>query len=521
MKRRNFLISSALGVPVVASATTAGSAKSKIQWDKETDIVVIGCGAAGASAAIEAKDRGAEVLILEKAPFAGGNTLVSGGGITIPKDPAKAMAFFSKTFEFANNEYDPELLKVFVAEIGKQKDWLPNLWKGMEPYMYRGARFKMLPGADTIEKFMFRGNGHTVDGGPALWAIFENGLKAKQIPVLYETPAIHIIKDGDVVVGVEALKNNQPYFVKARKAVVLTTGGYENSPLLLGNLAQGKDILNFGTPYNTGDGLNMAEEVGAAFWHTSAYSCPLGVKIPGKTAAMSAGIPASGLWVDQNGRRFANEKGIDLHAALYIVNLYDSSELKYPRIPAFLIFDKKAFDKGEFGFRVKEGAKSVASFGWIGLKEGFHWSGDGKWELENKVIRRYSNLKELAKAERINLDNLQETLKIWNKDVSQGKDSQYGREVRRGSRAISLPLEGDEVYVMTLYPALLNTQGGPKHNVKSQVLDVRGNPIPRLYVAGELGSMWGTIYEGGCNLGECIVFGRIAGKVASMETSIS
>ena len=68
-----------------------------------------------------------------------------------------------------------------------------------------------------------------------------------------------------------------------------------------------------------------------------------------------------------------------------------------------------------------------------------------------------------------------------------------------------------------LYPTLVNTQGGPRKNVKGQVLDAFGQPISRFYVAGELGSMWGPIYQGACNNAEAMVFGRIAGANAAAE----
>ncbi|WP_289186232.1 FAD-binding protein, partial [Turicimonas muris] len=85
---------------------------------------------------------------------------------------------------------------------------------------------------------------------------------------------------------------------------------------------------------------------------------------------------------------------------------------------------------------------------------------------------------------------------------------------------ISAPIENGPFYAVELYPTLVNTQGGPRKNVKGQVLDAFGNPIPRLYVAGELGSMWGPIYQGACNNAESMVFGRIAGANVAQETPL-
>ena len=81
----------------------------------------------------------------------------------------------------------------------------------------------------------------------------------------------------------------------------------------------------------------------------------------------------------------------------------------------------------------------------------------------------------------------------------------------------SAPIDTPPFYALPQYPALLNTQGGPRRNTKAQILDAFGRPIPRLYSAGELGSMWGLIYQGAGNIGECVIFGRIAGRNGAGE----
>lgn len=517
MKRRNF-ISSLLGSAALAPAACGAVQKKEIKnlkWDIECDVAVVGFGGAGAAAAIEAADNNVDVLVLEKMPFGGGNTAISGGGITVPKNAQEAKIFFDGTFDFASNEKCPKLVEVFCNEIKGQIPWLLSLCSNIETYMYRKARYTMLPHSGTIEKFGFKGEGRR--SGPCLWHILATGVEKRKVPVLYETPVQQLIMDRGAVIGLIAKERGIQKTIKAKKAVILACGGFENNPTMLANYTQGKDILNLGTPANTGDGLDMAIQAGAKMWRMSAYSCPIGAKIPGKYAATTVGIPSSSIWVDQNGCRFADEKGTDLHAALYEVNVYNSAKLCYPRIPAFLIFDKKAFDKGSYGFRVAEGSKKIPYFGWIGWEEKFTWSSDGSVELKNKVIRKYPSVEAAAKAEGMNPLLLKETIKRWNQDVKNGYDSLFDRKMKRGENIISEPIEGDEIYVMSLYPALLNTQGGPVHNEKSQVISVEGKAIPHLYAAGELGSMWGTIYEGGTNLGECIVFGRIAGRNAAKE----
>ena len=266
-------------------------------------------------------------------------------------------------------------------------------------------------------------------------------------------------------------------------------------------------IHALGCPGNTGDGIKMAQAVGAKLWHMTAYSCPLGTIVPGKKAIASCNMPASGFWVDQNGKRFVNEKSIDTHTCLYAVDLFDPIKHSYPRIPAYLIFDEKA---------LKAGPVAGGITGWLGYREGYIWSKDNSVELKAGLIKSGRTPEELAKVIGIDAEGLKATIAEWNKGVAEGKDA-LGRPMKNAKGAVlSAPLEGT-LYAIELVPSLLNTQGGPRRNVKGQVLNAYGEVIPGLYVAGEMGSMWGHIYQGACNNAEALVFGRLAGKAAAAE----
>jgi succinate dehydrogenase/fumarate reductase flavoprotein subunit len=123
---------------------------------------------------------------------------------------------------------------------------------------------------------------------------------------------------------------------------------------------------------------------------------------------------------------------------------------------------------------------------------------------------------------------LEETVGRWNEDVKSNSDTLYNRPIRSPGKkrpeykdfvahVLSAAIEQPPFYGIELYPCLLNTQGGPRRNEAAQVLDSFGRPIPRLYSAGELGSMWGMIYQGAGNIAECLVFGRIAGRNVAGE----
>ena len=107
---------------------------------------------------------------------------------------------------------------------------------------------------------------------------------------------------------------------------------------------------------------------------------------------------------------------------------------------------------------------------------------------------------------------LRETVKQYNEYCRKGEDADFHKP-----KEWLRPLEAPPYYAAKLWPGGPNTQGGPKRNIRGQVLRVNGTPLPRLYSAGELGSVWGMLYQGGGNVAECIAFGRISGANAAME----
>lgn len=123
---------------------------------------------------------------------------------------------------------------------------------------------------------------------------------------------------------------------------------------------------------------------------------------------------------------------------------------------------------------------------------------------------------------------MEATVAKWNTDIKAGKDTEFDRPIKpapeeqpayigRELPIWSAPLETPPFYALELAPALLNTQGGPRRNVKGQIVNNYGEVIPRLYSSGELGCMWGIIYQGAGNIGECFAFGRISGRNAAAE----
>ncbi len=141
----------------------------------------------------------------------------------------------------------------------------------------------------------------------------------------------------------------------------------------------------------------------------------------------------------------------------------------------------------------------------------YTWSKDNSAELAKGWIKKANSIAELAQIIKLDPKVLQETVYRWNMNSAAGHDPDFGR-----TRMVA-PIEGPPFYAMEVTPHFVNTQGGPRRNAKSQILQVNGEPLPRLYGAGELGSIHSYLYNSGGNIGECLAFGRISGRNAAAE----
>jgi succinate dehydrogenase/fumarate reductase flavoprotein subunit len=529
LSRRNFIKGTAIGagtLAVMGLGSLEAEAKTTSvpkKWTKETDVLILGYGGAGACAAIEAHDAGAKVLILEKMAQSGGNTGVSGGGILCPTNSDDAYTYITGLYDYSHSDMDRDLVKVYAQESVKNIDWVKSLRKGTEAVIYGGAGYPRVPGAKSMRKFHIVGEGKGLQGSAKnLWKLLTYAVEEKRkIPVMLETPAVRLITNSrGEVIGAVAKSKGKEITIKAKRGVIMTTGGYEFSERDLKNFVKGYPIYAWGSPGNTGEGIKMAQKVGAGLWHMNGVSCGLGIKTPDIEAAFPAVISTPRhIMVDKHGKRFVNEKAIEMHAGLLAVDYFDSHAVEYPRIPSYVIFDEVARKAGPIS--------ALAGMGYAGSKH--KWSRDNSVEIEKGWILKGGTIAELAgKIKTMDAATLGKTVAKWNEDVAKGGDTQFHRPMRSGDPSSpaykelvtalwSAPIDTAPFYAIEIYPALINTQGGPRRNTRAQVLDSFEKPIPRLYSAGEFGSMWGIIYQGAGNIGECVVFGRIAGKSAAAE----
>ncbi len=505
-------------------------------WEYETDIVVVGTGFAGCNAAIAGHDSGAEVLVLEKAPeqFAGGNSGVSGGGMTIPSNVPDAIKYYrALCFGTVPDELCvdlaeamtkvPEQLKnmgIQVAPVRFFAEPPPGSPPRTEPPARRASGLGLLPGAGNTTIYAILQDGETVprmETGHELYLAHKRCMQERNIKVLYETPAKRLIQDPETkaILGVVAEQQGKQIAIKGRRGVVLACGGYEANYEMHGYFNYpGIKFYPWGTPYNSGDGIKMASEVGASLWHmcsiewdgpcVKAPSEQYGVSIQTSILTVRA-ITGNYILVNKYGKRFMDDSKSLTHIKESLELTYFNHErVEYPNMPFYIVFDET--------FRLKHRLVPKKNMCWNGVHELVDWSADNSAEIEKGWIAKADTIKELAAKMGIDAAELEKTVSRYNQFCRNGVDSEFNRR-----KQLLFPVITPPFYSAELALTCTNTQGGPKHNGKAQTLDQDDKPIPRLYTPGELGSFFGFLYPGGSNIPEAIAFGRIAGLNAAAE----
>tara|TARA_E500000305_G_scaffold14713_1_gene10420 strand:- start:860 stop:1387 length:528 start_codon:yes stop_codon:yes gene_type:complete len=171
----------------------------------------------------------------------------------------------------------------------------------------------------------------------------------------------------------------------------------------------------------------------------------------------------------------------------------------------FMIFDQPLMAAGPL-------YNKEPNRGWTAMMDRYDWSEDNSAELEKGWIRKAETVAELAGIIGVDAATLEDTIARWNAGAGNGEDPEYGRKLMLS------PFSEGPYYAIELSPSMINTQGGPRRNERSEILRPNGEKIPRLYSAGELGSIYSYLYQGTGNIGECLGFGRIAGRNVAAET---
>ena len=505
---------------------------TEITWQTDLDVIVVGYGAAGAVAAISAHDAGARVAILERqeseTPVS--NSLMSGGLFICPNNIQRAIQYMEALYKINASEYwtDLPIIRKWAEYTFENCSWLKKM--GVEPELHRRGAQHKFPGQEAIDIYRVPGM------GPGLMRLLYGQVKQRGIPVIRGIRATNLLlnHNGDVV-GVKALEkrdNEKLLEIRAKRAVILASGGFEFNEQLKLQFLRVYPFYFDAAPWNTGDGIKMACEAGAQLWHMNCCAGAFTLKIPGDAGgalpvfggkhwispADAAYLSNDGGWqsrhqsdktpvagyvlTDRSGRRYANEN-VSSHTFSYELGLFDSHKLIYPRVPTYWIMDQKRIDDGPLARPRKTQAQSIQGM--------YRWSSDNSEEIKNGYIKQAKTIRELAAVLGLPPETLESTVNTYNGYCAGEHDNEFDREAMT-----LIPLVNPPYYAIELWPGGLNTQGGPRRNENAQVLRIDGTAIPHLYSNGELGSMYGMIYPGsGGNLAECFAFGRIAGENAA------
>lgn len=451
--------------------------------DKSADVVVIGAGGAGLCAAIEAKDQGAEsVILLEKMASIGGTTFTSQGVVGAYGSKLQAEMGIELTFEqmydnlMSNASYhlDPALTTITLEKSGETIDWLmervglpfTDVKVGYGPYQMMHA----LP-----------------NGGADMMEPFSSSIEEAGVELMLETRATELVMNEDgSVAGVKAETAGQSFTISA-KSVIICTGGYAYNPELTALFSpELAGTFGIGFPGATGDGIIMASNVGAATTHTDDMMCVLkDYEIMAEHNGTSATASNAGfmslpnmIMVGADGTRFVNEKDQG----------YMTQKLNSP------VFDQMHKDGLGYVWTISDQAAIDAT------------EGRTKRGLDMEYITA-DTVAELAEKMGVDAAGLEKTINDFNSYVDAGYDEEFGRIGDQLTTKLTAP------YVaLAQVPCEIITYGGIARNADAEVLRADGTSIPGLFVAGEASA--NSAYMG-FTLANCFAWGRIAGASAA------
>jgi hypothetical protein len=430
------------------------------------------------------------------------------------------------------------------------------------------SEYSHLPGYSSM--YVYQTTGY----GQAWFKTLDDQAQKRGIQILFDAPGKELIQDPKTkaILGVKAKSGGKEISIKARRGVILSTGGFEFNEKLKNMFFKAYPMKFYGWGYNTGDGIIMAQKAGADISNMGNLcggNCTWSPDDPVNVGHSANPMKNNYIWVDKFGSRFINEldSRINPHKGWMMFTQFDNARATFPYIPHYLIFDETvrlagpldsfgsmggppagvagaapgggagappaggagAGPGGETGAAPGGGA-GAAPMGGAGTKHGptmgrevlpaalggvEAWSTDNSEEIKKGWIKKGETIEELAKAIGSPMDaaTLKASVEAYNAYCDAKEDKQFGRNSR-----MLAPIKTAPFYAVPMYPGLVCTEGGPAIDAKFQVVDPDGNPIPRLYTAGTNGSPVTRVYSvTGGNLGTCMASGRITGKNAAAE----
>ena len=506
---------------LTSKKTTATKAKD---IEETVDVVVVGAGGAGMTAAITASKAGSKVVIIESQPIVGGNTVRSTGGLNAAKTPYqdknefKEAAGVEKTLataaeKFADNatitalaatvksQWDTyqanpqgyfdsvELMELDTMIGGKGKN-NPELVKALAENSADAIEWLASIGAEVKNVGAFGGasvkrihrpvnaDGKVTAVGAYIVPILEKNLQDRNVQFLFDTTANEIIMKDGKAVGIKGTGKDGHKVTINAKSVVIATGGFgANAEMVEKYKPELKGFATTNAEGAQGQGIDMATAVGAATVDMDQIQIHPTVHIEedGNAHLITEGLRGDGaILVNAEGKRFYDEVSTRDKVSAAIIEQTDKS--------AWLVVDQAMVDK------------SAVIAGYI--KSGYTVTG--------------ATYEELAKAMGVDEATFTSTMNTWNQAVEAKSDAEFGRT------SFANPLTTAPYYAIKITPAVHHTMGGIVINPKAEVLNEKGEAISGLYAAGEVtGGVHGANRLGGNAVADFVVFGRISGQSAA------
>ena len=444
----------------------------KTYEDLEADIVIIGAGGAGMTAAINATQAGKNVIVLEKMPYAGGNTTKATGGMNAAETHYQkeqgiedsVEQFVEDTMKGGHDINDRDLVTTMAANSAKAIDWLDSIGAPLPKVSFSGGA--------TNRRIHSPEDGSGV--GAYLVTSFLRTMDELGIQVMYDTKATSLMTLDGAVVGVQAESKSANYTIRS-KAVILATGGFgNNEDMVVHYKPDLKGTVTTSAPGVTGDGIIMAEAVGADLVDIDQIQLHPTVE-QSTSMLITEGVRGDGaILVNQEGKRFINE--------LLTRDVVSAGELAQPGSYAYIIFDQ----------HLRDGLKAIEKY----VSTGITVQGD--------------TIEELAEQLDIDPATLADTLNKWNQYVADQNDPDFER-----TTGMEADLSQPPYYAIKIAPGIHHTMGGVKIDTSARVIDVSGKPIPGLFAAGEVtGGVHGGNRIGGNAVADIVVFGTVASESA-------
>ena len=467
------LVTAVIATGIVLFSCAGGGKVGSATFESSYDVVVIGAGGAGLSAAIAAGETGASVVIFEKMSMPGGNTLRATGGINAAGTEYQRRArindstdlFYEDTMRGGGNINNPELVRILADKSVSAITWLTGMGADLSDVGRLGGA--------SVNRAHRPSGGAMV--GPEVAETLVKRVQSIGIPLILNAEVTAITTRGGQVTGVTLTHGGKRHTVAAQ-AVVLASGGFgANNDMAASFVPSLKGFATTNQPGATGSGIRMAQKAGATLVDMEQIQTHP-THAPGKEM-VTEGVRGNGaILTNRAGVRFVDEMGFRDVVSAHILAQAGGS--------AFLVFDNS----------VRTSLAAIESY----IRRGFVFQAATPQELA-VLIGADDGGAALAK-----------TVAAYNQAVASGNDAEFGRTSM--ARSLTVP----PFYAIEVVPAIHHTMGGVKIDTEARVLSATGNPIPGFYAAGEVaGAIHGNNRLGGNAMIDIVVFGRIAGANAA------